>query len=90
MKPVLILVAIFLAVRFFKKSYLKRSDDRPASEPGHGRAQGQVPQKEGEEMVLDPVCNSYIPLSTAVHAQVLGKTEYFCTEACRDKFLGSR
>jgi YHS domain-containing protein len=86
MKQVLILLAIFLAVRFFKRYML--ASGRAANDPGP--AKGSQPEKEGEEMVLDTVCNSYIPLSSALKVYDAGRTEYFCTDECRDKFLASK
>ena len=88
MKPVLILLAVFLAVRFLKKTILSRTGIGSTSR--HGREKDAVPEKEGEEMVLDPVCNSYVPLSSALSADDKGRTVYFCTSVCRDKFLSSR
>lgn len=41
----------------------------------------------GEEMVQDPECGTYVPRSDAVKAQDKGTTHYFCSAACRDKFL---
>lgn len=88
MKQVLILLAVFLAVRFLKKSILARARVRAGNDPGP--AKGAAREKEGEEMVLDTVCNSYIPLSSALKVYDAGRTEYFCTDECRDKFLASR
>ncbi|MBI5588496.1 MAG: hypothetical protein HY889_09065 [Deltaproteobacteria bacterium] len=86
MKPVLILLAVFFAVRFLRKSLLARTGTVSAPETQSAPVKG----KEGEEMVLDPVCKSYIPLSSALTVKDGGRTEHFCTEACRDKFLASR
>ena len=41
----------------------------------------------GEEMVQDPECGTYVPRSNAVRAQAKGTTHYFCSPACRDKYL---
>ena len=86
MKPVLILLAVFFAVRFLKNSLQVRTRAVSVPEP----QSGPVQKREGEEMVLDPVCNSYIPLSSALTVKDGGRTEYFCTDECRDKFLASR
>jgi YHS domain-containing protein len=42
--------------------------------------------QEIEEMKQDPVCGTYVPASLAVTATHMGKTVYFCSSACRDKF----
>ncbi len=40
----------------------------------------------GEEMVLDPECNTYVVKHRAVSRRIDGKTYYFCTEACARKY----
>lgn len=86
MKQILILLIIFLAIRYFRKRYLTGAPRR-GQDSGPGVQRERRP--EGEEMVLDPVCDSYIPLSSAITARTGSGTEYFCSEECRDKFLGS-
>jgi YHS domain-containing protein len=56
-----------------------------------GRPRKQVPpaapaRRTVEEMKQDPVCGTYVPVSLAVSALHQGKTVYFCSAACRDKF----
>jgi YHS domain-containing protein len=41
----------------------------------------------GEEMARDPECGTYVPRSDALKAQAKGATYYFCSAACRDKYL---
>jgi YHS domain-containing protein len=38
-----------------------------------------------EDLVRDPVCNTYVPRSRALPATIEGRSEMFCSEACRDK-----
>jgi YHS domain-containing protein len=40
----------------------------------------------GEEMVLDPECKTYVLKERAVARTVRGTKEYFCSEACAQKF----
>ncbi|MFQ5735895.1 MAG: TRASH domain protein [Thermodesulfobacteriota bacterium] len=83
MKPIIILLIVFLVIRYLRKSFIaKLQREREAEERGGGPQQAA-----GEEMVLDPVCNSYVPVSTAVSVRTGEGVEYFCSEECRDKFL---
>ncbi len=43
------------------------------------------PPRQVEDLVLDPVCRTYIPRSRAVLARVAGREEAFCSTECRDK-----
>lgn len=40
-----------------------------------------------DELVKDPVCETYIPRSRAVSRQTQGGARYFCSGACADRFL---
>jgi YHS domain-containing protein len=39
------------------------------------------------KMVRDRVCNTFLPRSSAIEVHVGGQTHYFCSEACRRRFL---
>lgn len=90
MKPVLIILFIFFAVRYLRK-YLSAkpvsgSEAQRSSTVGASSAARPTTARSGEDMVLDPVCNSYIPVSSALSSD----GEHFCGEECRDKFRASR
>jgi uncharacterized membrane protein YraQ (UPF0718 family)/YHS domain-containing protein len=40
--------------------------------------------------VRDPVCGMTVDRDRAVTARVLGRTQYFCSETCRDQYLAER
>ena len=42
----------------------------------------------GGELKKDPVCGTYISTSLAVTRKVKGEVVYFCSNECRDKFVG--
>jgi YHS domain-containing protein len=49
--------------------------------PKHGQT------KEGsEEMVRDPQCGVYVPLSSALKKRVRGETVYFCSRKCEREY----
>ncbi len=37
----------------------------------------------------DPICKMTVDEATAIHAERDGKTYYFCSEHCRQKFLST-
>lgn len=47
----------------------------------------QNPGGKSEKMVRDSQCGTYVPQSEALTATVAGKTHYFCSPECREKFL---
>jgi YHS domain-containing protein len=41
---------------------------------------------DGEDLVEDPVCHIYVPLSQAFKKQISGRDYYFCSKKCSDEF----
>lgn len=39
-----------------------------------------------EDLVEDPVCHTYIPVSQAYKKEIYGKEYYFCSKQCCDKY----
>lgn len=40
----------------------------------------------GEELVEDPYCHTYIPISQAHRKEIAGKEYYFCSKECFEKY----
>ena len=53
---------------------------------GRDRKSGRGASSAGEEMVKDPVCGVYVPLSSSVRKIVDGRTVYFCSVKCKDSY----
>ncbi|PID58348.1 hypothetical protein CSB45_04580 [candidate division KSB3 bacterium] len=41
---------------------------------------------EADEMVKDPICQTYVPKSLAIRKTRAGVDQYFCSEECAAKF----
>jgi len=50
------------------------------------RTPTQPPSAPGGALHKDPVCGTYVSEAVAVRISSGGKTHYFCSSACRDKF----
>lgn len=55
----------------------------PTSKPVGDRGVGKV----DDVMIKDPFCEAYFPKRNAVHLKVNGKDLYFCSVACKEKYL---
>jgi len=42
---------------------------------------------KGEDLVEDPYCHTYVPLSQAYKASIEGQTVYFCSQQCFEKYI---
>ncbi|HOG08736.1 MAG: hypothetical protein M0P04_07970 [Syntrophales bacterium] len=70
---ILILYFLYQGVRRF---FL--SDGKKMPIPGEDRAK----QVRGEDLVEDPQCHMYVPVSRAIEKRIGDRTLYFCSEAC--------
>jgi YHS domain-containing protein len=41
----------------------------------------------GEDLVEDPACHTYIPVSQAYKREIAGKNFYFCSKECSDGYI---
>lgn len=85
MKTILILILIYIGYRYLRKSIAFKAVNLKVESKSDARQ--AAPEADSEEMVLDPVCKSYIPISSSVSSSVSGRVEYFCGPECRDKFI---
>jgi len=44
----------------------------------------------GEDLVEDPYCHSYVPVSHACRTVIDGKTVYFCSQKCLETYKKDR
>jgi len=87
-KSVLILIAVFFIVRALKRSLeaKKAVKAAPSGPPPPQKEASASAKQPAEDMALDPVCGSYVPLSAAVKVYEAGRTLHFCSEECREKY----
>jgi Cu+-exporting ATPase len=45
--------------------------------------------KESKSVTKDPICGMTVDEATALHTERDGKTFYFCSDHCRQKFLST-
>ena len=82
MRLLVILALLYLGYRLFKALVLPQKSTR--------RTRGEEGLTEIDDvMVKDPFCGTYFPQQKAVKGVLKGKTYYFCSTECRDKFLES-
>jgi YHS domain-containing protein len=72
------IIVIYLLYRMIRKGF-------PAVGDKPGSARIQTPT-DGEELVEDPLCHTYVPLSQAFRTEIDGKTVYFCSQKCLEQY----
>jgi hypothetical protein len=58
-----------------------------ASRPARPRQAERRQVKAAQDLVLDRVCRTYVPVASALPARIAGREEHFCSAACRDRAL---
>lgn len=75
----IVLMLVRTVMRWVGRTFGEMTEGRPPG--GRGRSSPRL----AEDLVRDPVCNTYVPRSRALTATVNGHHEHFCSEGCRDK-----
>ena len=70
----------YLVWKFIRKAFAPPASNSPSPRAG---ARSGV-------MVKDEVCQTYLPREDAIPAKIDGRERFFCSEACRAKFLALR
>jgi YHS domain-containing protein len=74
-----------LLLRLLVRTVARAFAPRPA--PPRAGAPPPPPRvRPPEDLVLDPVCRTYVPRSRALVARVDGREQHFCSEACREGY----
>ncbi|MGD2272737.1 MAG: hypothetical protein PVI06_20235 [Desulfobacterales bacterium] len=81
----LIFIAIIYIVYRVAKSWILKNLP-PSGPPASEGAAGEI----DDIMVKDPYCEVYFPKRKGLHLKIDGEDLYFCSPACRDKFIESR
>ena len=72
---------IYLCYRALKSWMIQQS--RISQKTAQSNISGEI----DDVMIKDPLCEIYFPKKDGVHLRADGKDLYFCSEACRDKFV---
>lgn len=84
---ILLLAVIRAAVQWLYNQFTR------TSEPSDPAAPSRVPHAQpGAAMIdtrRDPVCGAFVSPSHSLKATVQGQDVYFCSSACREKYLAA-
>jgi YHS domain-containing protein len=84
MRFLIILFLCYLGYQFLK-GLLGAKSETPREQPKvRPHATG------GEDLVEDPYCHTYVPISDACKVTMDGKPLYFCCKKCQEGFLAGR
>jgi len=73
-------ILIYLAYRLLKRWIASLGGSSTSNPP-------QRPSAEEADLIRDPQCGTYFLKQRGVEARIGGRTVYFCSEQCREKYL---
>ena len=79
LKFIISVIVVYFLYQIAKKIGALKSTANP-NDPS------RFPAGKGEELVEDPVCHTYIPVSQAYKREISGKDYYFCSKKCSDQY----
>ena len=80
MRLLILIILVYFGYRLFRKWVLPGQASEPLEED-------QSLNPVDDVMVKDPFCEAYFPKRKGIPGVIRGKTYYFCSTACRDKFV---
>lgn len=80
MRFIIIMLLTYLAYKFIMGVFIKKGNQHRHIPGKPGRT------ANGEDLVEDPNCHTYIPLSNAIKTSVQGKAVYFCSKKCLEEY----
>jgi YHS domain-containing protein len=83
--PLLLIYVIRAVFRSLFGSLFGGGSTRNAPPVGARQEPSKVPA--GGELRKDPVCGTYVSVASGLSHQANGKTVYFCSKECRDKYV---
>lgn len=76
---IVLFAVIYFSFKLLKKIFL--SSHTKADNPSVSQDAGK-----GEDLVEDPYCHRYLPMSQAYRTCVDGEEVFFCSEKCSEKY----
>ncbi|MBN1843571.1 MAG: hypothetical protein JW883_14980 [Deltaproteobacteria bacterium] len=80
MRFLFLCLLIYLGYRVLKSLFL------PGQSPPEPERNDEVARVD-DVMVKDPFCETYFPKRSGIKEIINGETYFFCSTACRDKYL---
>lgn len=81
----LVLLMLFALLRYAISTVARMFSQARNPNPPPQKA-NETAQPAGGELKQDPVCGTFVPITTSVKKTVNGELMHFCSAACRDKF----
>ena len=82
----LVLMLLFALLRYVISTVGRMLSQARNPQPAPQRSNEAAHASAASELKQDPVCGTFVPITTSVKKTVNGELMHFCSAACRDKF----
>jgi uncharacterized protein len=82
----LVMLLLFALLRYVISTVGRMFSQAKNPQPPPHRVNETTNAAAGGELKQDPVCGTFVPITTSVKKNVNGELIHFCSAACRDKF----
>lgn len=82
LRLLLFALALYLIISGVRRLFL------PPPAPRRGKRENRQ-ELHDELMVQDPQCGRFVPMREALPVSLHGRQLYFCSQSCRDLYLGA-
>jgi YHS domain-containing protein len=86
--PLFLILIAFYFLRYILRGLIQGESRSSFGSAGSGREQ-QRNVKTGK-MEKDPVCGTYVDVTTSIQGTFDGEPKYFCSSDCLNKYKGTR
>jgi YHS domain-containing protein len=73
---IILIYLVYKVINSLKRSLKAKTDNH----------ESKSTSEAGEDLVEDPVCHTYVPVSQAHVKEISGTKYYFCSKECGDKY----
>lgn len=87
LRALVILIVVMLVLRLVFRFVRGLMEGLTGPAPGAGGDRRRGTNPPSVPLVKDPVCGTYVPRSRALAATTAEGTHYFCSDACRERYL---
>jgi len=84
-----ILKVLFVIMLFYVGYRIVKMFQRVKSQEVNGY-RVDAPPSQGEDLVQDPFCKTYVPKSHAIMKEINGRQQYFCSRECCEQYLSGK
>jgi len=87
--PLILILIVFYFLRYILRGLIQ-GETRSSFGPSDGGARRQQRHVKTGKMEKDPICGTFVDVTTSIKATFEGEPKYFCSSECLNKYKSIR